>query len=742
MKFVKIIKGIFFCVAVVGCANFVMASDKVSNSLRMEMVKRTVSSKKIMAAESDSIGVLISADDAKSVADFLRAKGVSIGFETSGIIVCRLPVGLIAELTKLDEVRKIDIPRRVMPLMNLARKAMNVDAVHQGVKIHDDVIPYTGKGVIVGIVDCGIQPAHKAFYDSDLTGTRIKRYVMTESSHESESEELIVDIYDTWNDIINAPADNSVGGHGTHVAGIAAGTDIGNDYYGVALEADLVLSSVGKEIYDDEILAGIKSAVEYADDKGMPLVVNLSLGSAIGPHDGTGYVSDYLSEIADEGRIVCFAAGNDGSIRISLMQDFSVDASPLSSLFARKNYGTPPQKIYSQLWSSDEKEFEIAFQVTDITTREVLYSSPYTSSRLSGGLTDEVVVLLDSENPNDSMFPELDKYFSGNILFATGVEESNGRYVSEIYGDFENVDENTPYTLGISIKSEDGAEVMAIADFSCCFFRGFGIDGFVNGNPEHSISDYCTSPHVVSVGSWNSRETWTDVDGEQHFLNGDSYGVCGGIALYSSYGINLSTGERLPHVVAPGTEIISSLNSEAEDLDKATFVCLEQSIDGVTYQYGNMTGTSMASPAATGVIALWLEADPTLTRDRIIDVLSKSCIRDDAVVADSKKAGYGKIDAYAGLKYILTGESGISEVAADRDLKMMMRYLSDDAVEIVLSEKVETGECCICDLQGRQLLVQSVSGNLIELPLNLASGYYIICLNTNKGTAIQKVMIR
>ena len=580
MKSLTIHKFISIFIIILLADNFVIASDNLST--RLKLYRNTYFNRlKTPGNESQEIYVVITMNENLNP-KFLDDYGVEVQQIYGNNLFCKLPLTSLDKLTNCDDIIKIDFPKQLFLNMDFSRKVTGVDKVHRGIKIQDDVIPYTGRNVVVGVVDCGIQSSHIAFMTPEQSSTRIKKISITTGGEESDSNDFEVITYDNSEDIINAPADSLCGGHGTHVTGIAAGGYKENNYYGIAPNAELVLTTMGERIYEDEVFYGIQSAIEYANTKDLPVVVNLSLGSALGAHDGSGSLTEYLKSIDKEGQIICFAAGNDGNGKISISRDFSTNQEPLSSAFAHYDYGTPPEEIYSQLWSTDKREFEVAFHVIDISQRAILYTTPYISKTLTDGASDDVIIL--SNSNGKSLYPILSQYFDGEILFATSIE--NKRYVSEIFCNFNNVSIETPYTLGISIKSDSNTEVIAITDNQRCYFRHFGIENFINGNAEHSISDYCTSPYVISVGSWNNRQSWQDINGISHSLNESNFGSLNEISLYSSYGKNVFSGELLPHVLAPGTEIIAPINKDAMNIDKATFVCHQEIYNNEIYQYG------------------------------------------------------------------------------------------------------------------------------------------------------------
>ena len=137
----------------------------------------------------------------------------------------------------------------------------------------------------------------------------------------------------------------------------------------------------------------------------------------------------------------------------------------------------------------------------------------------------------------------------------------NIKHIIELLAEFEGIDEYSQYVLGFSLKSDEGANVLLETNASTCYFKSYGIEGFVNGNPNNSISDYCSSPYVISVGSWNARSSAVDIEGNENFLNEDYFGNHGAVANYSSYGPLIGSDKTLPHVLAPGTNVVAAAAS-------------------------------------------------------------------------------------------------------------------------------------------------------------------------------------
>ncbi|MBQ1268394.1 MAG: S8 family serine peptidase, partial [Muribaculaceae bacterium] len=574
---VPLVVGVTFVSHADNMSNFQPLSSKLWMSQRFER-----------GVESDMVGLILNVNDDFDIESY-RQNGMLVTYQSGNVLYATMPADVAKMLSNDKNVLTYRRPRQAYPTVDVARQASGVDELHKGVAINDDIIPYTGKGVVIGIVDGGINPQHIAFNDAQGQ-SRIMDYVFTQSAYETEDNTFVADHYET-NQILSAPIDYECEGHGTHTASIAAGQCPQNLYYGVAPDADLVLTTMGEKLYDDEIIYGIDAAIDYAERVKRPLVVSLSLGSALGPHDGTGEMTDFLAQrLSDKGQIVCFAAGNDGNPSnsfISLAKNFSNDNQPLSTCFARAMYGTPAQSAYMQVWSEDERLVEICLHVIDLDSREIVYTSEYFSTKTHPQMS-ETLILSDTQMPEKSLLPELANYFDGVALIAGGISNQNGKHIIELLAEFEGIDEYSQYVLGFSLKSDEGANVLLETNASTCYFRSYGIEGFVNGNPNNSISDYCSSPYVISVGSWNARSSAVDIEGNENFLNEDYFGNHGAVANYSSYGPLIGSDKTLPHVLAPGTNVVAAVAS-GETIYSDLLI---KESDG--HYWGTKTGTSMA----------------------------------------------------------------------------------------------------------------------------------------------------
>lgn len=133
------------------------------------------------------------------------------------------------------------------------------------------------------------------------------------------------------------------------------------------------------------------------------------------------------------------------------------------------------------------------------------------------------------------------------------------------------------------------------------------------------------------------------------------------------------SGIRKPDVVAPGLNVISAGNSYCEDSFGSTMVA-KTTFNEREYPWVAMSGTSMAAPCVAGIVALWLQADPTLTPERVLEIISETCHEtDDSMTYPNNTYGYGLIDAYAGMLKVLNITTAIPEISTHQPAKLRIQ---------------------------------------------------------------------
>lgn len=253
------------------------------NGFTFNISVEKLSVESIQKTEKYVSGVVKISDNA--AIDELKSLGVKIINQRDELLLVFVPVSAIDDVLKIISVATVNIGCVSEPMMNNARAMSNVDIVNNGIDLPQK---YDGSGVVVGFSDIGFDPNHINFKDND-GNSRVKRVVSY-----VDSSATIIDLT-TPDDITNWQTDNLSQCHATIVAGVLTGSYKGNGYHGVAPGAEIVATTSG--LYDGTILAGVENVVEYARRVGKPAIVNISIGSYIGPHDGSGLFSQYLDKI-------------------------------------------------------------------------------------------------------------------------------------------------------------------------------------------------------------------------------------------------------------------------------------------------------------------------------------------------------------------------------------------------------------------------------------------------------------
>ncbi len=645
--------------------------------------------------------------------DELEAMGVRINTNLGTILTADIPLSQLDAIMSLDYVERFEMGTPATPTMNKARALANVDAVHSGV----DGLPkgYTGKNVVVGIVDVGFQYDHINFYTKDKKNSRVK-YVWNQSINNDKKNPTLYpqgftygQEYKTEKEILNAQHDRGddskgtpQGSHGTHVAGMATGSTSRN-YGGVAPDAEIILVSV-----DRENAAGVLDGVKYCFDKAgdKPCVVNVSWGSHIGPHDGTSLFDLACDSLLGEKRILVGSAGNEGGDSIHCSKSLLSSTDTLKTIIQQnQNLITETDKrIRIDIWGDTAQDYQLQLCIFDN----------------KGNVVEESGII----TPRSS---------NANFSFSTGGKRTitcktdwypfNNKGNILVSSDDATIDEG--YFLGFKIMSDKAGTVNAWINGTWQFAPNQP-EGFTVGDNWSSIGELGgTGNRIISVGSFNSTSTVEN-------------GKVGVLSNYSSKGPT-ADGRMKPEVIAAGCQIISSVNG----YDKTSTI--KETFGNKEYYYDKMQGTSMSSPFVAGVIALWMENAPFLTPEQAKEVLKKTCTTDANVGSNPDEVGYGKIDALAGLIETFNFSSLEEIEASDAQLICYPNPVVDQ-LKLFFPKTDKNVTISIWNASGQLVEIRQIDkvANLQEETINFSampSGLYFVCVagsKTNETFKIQK----
>lgn len=635
--------------------------------------------------------------------DSLREMGIVVWGRRADMVLALVPRSSQAGMQRARGVRHFEPGQRRTPLMDVARTWYGADAIGTGTGFPQ---AYTGDGVVVGLVDTGLDPMHVEFLDHEGR-TRVKRTVWLDELTAAET------IATGPEQIAAAGTDNAGEWHGTHVAGIMAGSYSEGKYYGMAPGADIVMA--GCQLYDAGILAACERILDYAREVGKPAVINLSLGSYNGPHDGSSLFCRYISLIGREA-IVCMSAGNEGQ-RPGNFGGVIDGAHPdWRGVFCGNDWLHYVVQGVTDVWADDERPLQITLQAVDRDTDQVLgESGPF-------GNDGE----FDLEIPTSSL-EGFEPYISGTVGMHGYVSPLNGRWVTEIYYQVEAPASSLSgawarHRLGLKVSDPAGSERRFRVFADCIYSRLEGVPGYPGPGTDWSVSDIATGDNVICVGMYNSRETVPWIGAPDVPLPEE----VGTVARKSGYA-TLDDGRVLPHTVAPGGRTISAVSTYYADADGApqSFCNATQQINGRDYYWTAASGTSMSSPYLAGVVATWLEADPNLGIDDVQEILEITARHDHKDPSDPRH-GRGWLDPAAGLhEVLLRAGAGILSPGVESPADQGLRMTFTGRVLEVCNPGGAQFTLRICDMKGRFVTEYPLSGAWCTIPLHLEPGIYI-----------------
>ncbi len=511
------------------------------------------------------------------------------------------------------------------PLLDLASQTISTQQAH-------DEFARKGKGTLIGLVDTGIDLTHPSFLNDDGT-TRVKWVLafgqkargihpqLEEKYNCTGDDPCAIYSQSDINDLLKAglpallPQDEF--GHGTHIASSAAGSD--PLYPGVAPQAELIVTFAAETsggVSDSRILVGSRFTFDRADDAQLPVVLNLSLGSSFGAHDGTSAVEKSLSEMAQgPGRAIVVAAGNSGELLYNLTDKYpeplgihtevSVARQTTVQIPIIASLGGPPETtgaILAWITTDPGDELSIAFhngrgKITPLVqpgdargiSSAALGDSDDYSIALINGVTPD---LTDSGGAYDEIQP-------GNIVVAIAGTWQRGRV-------FEFV-----------VEGHGNARIWLSATGTAG--RGGGGTGPLvpQAQSRGTVAIPGTQPRLLTVGATVNRTQWTTYEGD---LIGFPFEKSGR-AKFSAAGPNLR-GDLKPEMVAPGSGLIAAMSRDADPRNPNNISSIFSGAGTcpdnlqcyvIDDNHAITSGTSMSTPLVTGALALLFQGNPQLT---------------------------------------------------------------------------------------------------------------------------------
>lgn len=617
----------------------------------------------------------------------------------------------------------------------------------------------SGKGVVVGIVDTGVDLSHRDLRTS-AGETRVAWLLDVSRSAQHLHEELeaaygcdlkpgcavyaAADLDALGSNAIIGDEPTDPIGHGTHVASLAAGNGLSSPtprYIGVAPEATYVVARVAQDngaIQDADVLKAVKFVFDRAEALGMPAVVNLSLGSDFGAHDGNSALEVGLSSMvgpAYPGRAIVVAAGNSAGLYSGL-------AGPHPGPFG----------IHTEVHVPRESVSRVPL-ITPARTGKIVNGTAFVWIGFREG--DEVRIgverkgdtLLEPIGVGHGNEADLGEYRVG-VLNGTESESDDdssigpGRHNAVLYID-GSWPEDSDFVIHLEGHGSAQLWLQSLGDLD----PSIGLGAlFPRGLKEGTINVPASAPGLIAVGATLNRTTWTDFEGnpiEMPDLGSLQDAPLDSIAYFSAAGPN-ALGTVKPDIVAPGVNLAGAMARSADprSTNNELFASLgrcptKTECFVVDEKHAITSGTSMASPIVAGAIALLFQLDPTLTQDAARAILQAGARPLQGIVLDPRQIGPGALDLSAALRVATAGESPALRTPTERSWLTLSASFAHPDPDWLLTGFVDLRDDSdqIADGFDPARLTLSAEPALIHEPLTrVAAGFYRFVLSAPANT--------
>lgn len=446
-----------------------------------------------------------------------------------------------------------------------------------------------GEGVYVALIDSGIDYFHPDFRKPDGS-TRIE-WLLDEGVEYSSSQ---------INAALRAPSREEayaivpmrdVSGHGTHVAGIAAGNGAASmgQYRGIAYKSPLLVVKLGNTRpggfpKTTQLMEGLEYVRQKAQESTMPVAINVSFGNNYGSHAGESLLESYISQLANQWKMsIVVGTGNEGNTAIHQEGRLAENQREMVE-FAVDEFETG---FNMQLWKNYQDSMDIVLLAPD----------------------GESVVQVDSRQALEPRTVLEARWRNTQVYLYLGMPSPYSNF-QEFY--FSFLPQSTYVDAGVWKIQLQGKRIKA-GDYSLWLPSGGILNqqtGFLEPSENTTLTIPSTADKVISVGAYDSRR--------------NQY------AAFSGRGYTWETQRIKPDLVAPGVEIVSC------------------SVGG---GYQVRTGTSMAAPFVTGTAALFMQwgivknQDVYLYGEKLKAYLIRGAVPLFQESMPSPKTGWGKLCA-------------------------------------------------------------------------------------------------
>lgn len=600
------------------------------------------------------LGVFVRLADASGI-QAIRAAGGVIGTQLGDIVSARIPLDGIETLAQSSGIAFVEAARAVRGEHDASMVAIGADQIRS--LDGNTWAGATGEGALVAIYDSGLDLLHGDFRD-DAGRSRVISVWDQVSPGNPPPGYTVGSVCDSAaiasrveDGIASACPLRDFSGHGTHVAGSAAGdgSETGNGlpafrYAGVAPNAKLVIVRGGNNVFfENLIIDGLEWIRQEAQRLDRPVVVNLSLGGQFGAHDGSRLYEEAIDALSGPGFIVVVSSGNHGYNRNTTPESsgrlLHARAFAMGTETRTFTLTLPPHTPNPNLCNGNFTQIGLWYPGADRVRIDVIRPTGTSVSAATGSGT-------------------LDDNANGRVIIdngSGGPDPRNGEYGAQIAIDgcgSSGAPAAGTWTVRVTpeIPGSGGPIDLWVEGTSHGnTVPGVAMQGAAGFDNRFIVNSPGNATRSIAVGAFATRVCWPSVASSNTcYVEREEVGD---LARFSSGGPRRD-GVLKPEIAAPGLGIVSARSGNA-GLGSS-----RAEPDGV---HSLLEGTSMAAPHVTGSVAVLYQVKPDLTPEEAKSILAASANQDaftqriyDASGVATDWWGAGKLDVRSAL-LALTG---------------------------------------------------------------------------------------
>ncbi len=673
------------------------------------------------ALQNKNIAVLIKGDTPAVREEIIRLGG-RVKFSSGPFCAATIAVSHLRELAASSFIERMEEGHvQLEPLNDKMLINNRIDQVHLG--LSPLIQGYDGKDVVVGIIDSGLDFTHPDFKDS-LGQSRVLwiwDHVLTNAGNTPQPYNYGQQFSKNMIDAGNAAAHIDQIAHGTHVTGIAtANGDSLAAFKGAAPKADIIAVKINQTLNDDAFLSSVADAVNYifskADSLNKPCVINISYGTYFGSHDGKDLQAQAIDNLisSQNGRMVVAAAGNLGNYPLHLQQTPNSDST--FTWFANAS------SLYIEFWADTADLNNVQFTIgADKTAAgfENRAQLPWTSISSKLGILAYDTI----------------RSFSGNRIATL---QTYGQLIGNRYSMIYYIlPDSGSYNFRLMSRGTGKLDVWSFDMISTGLPNPTIYPSVIHYKlPDFSqniCSSFQCSDKVICTGQYVNRNNYIDVNG-----NVQSFPTTEGALGASSSRGPTRDGRIKPDITSTGEVTLSALK-----LSSAAWFLANQPYKlaqgGLHIRDG---GTSSASPAVAGAIALYLQKNPTASwqdiRNHVI-----LCAKQDIYTGNNlpdNNWGAGKLDAMN----MMTGCTALPVQEVSESSLIIYPNPAKDIITIGSTENRPIQHVRVFNMLGQQIYTLRPRQAVGQLEVNLSQvppGIYMIVTDLSQGTRASQTLI-